>query len=348
MAKDCGTEDFFNRSDGKTALEDGMDACIKAFDKDGDGQLSVGEFGALCRALFRDGSGSPYPLEIKKLAHMFSAFDTNQDGFIDSSEFQSCWSKWITPIVHPVTAFVIVDVQNDFISGSLAVCNCPAGHKGEEVVPVINSLLNKVKFDVVVYSLDWHPSDHLSFVTNVAKFPMHSSSKVTAEEAKVLDTVVFDNPLREQILWPPHCVQETTGAELHPDLKVVDGALTIRKGCDREQDSYSALFDNAGQSSTGLSEQLKAKCVTDVIVCGLATDVCVGATAADSLAEGFRTTVVVDACRGVDLANIETKMAAIADKHGLIVESAKVAGIALGRDRPPELAYKLALHLAKD
>ncbi|KAF0301170.1 Nicotinamidase [Amphibalanus amphitrite] len=346
MAEDCS--EFFNRSDGHATLENGMDACLQAFDLDSDGKLSVDEFGALCRALFRDETGAPYPLEIKKLACMFSVFDTNQDGFIDSAEFQTCWSKWITPILRPITAFVIVDVQNDFISGSLAVCNCPAGHKGEEVVPVINSVLDSVKFDVVVYSLDWHPSDHISFVTNVANFPMHSSSKVSAEEAKVLDTVVFDSPVREQTLWPPHCIQESWGAQLHPDLKVMDEALTIKKGCNREIESYSAFFDNARESSTGLSEQLKQRFVTDVIVCGLATDVCVAATAMDALSEGFRTTVLEDACRGVNAEDIEKKKCAVAEQHGLVVDSAKAGAIAAGRDRPPELAYKLALDLAKN
>ncbi|XP_037087111.1 uncharacterized protein LOC119107683 isoform X2 [Pollicipes pollicipes] len=298
-------DDFFHRSDENLALQDGMDACLKAFDVDRDGRLSVDEFGALCRALFRSEAGEPYPLETKKLAHMFSVFDTNEDGFIDKDEFQRCWSEWITTIVRPVTALVIVDVQNDFISGSLAVCNCPAGQKGDEVIPVINLLLETVKFDVVAYSLDWHPSDHISFITNVANFPMHSSSTV------------------------------------------IDDSLCIKKGCNREIESYSAFFDNAKQSSTGLAGQLRERFVTDVFVCGLATDVCVGATASDAREEGFRTVIIDDASRGVVADNIETMKRNFAGKHGVVVDSAKVGNMALGRDRHPELAYKLALDLAQ-
>ncbi|XP_037087110.1 nicotinamidase-like isoform X1 [Pollicipes pollicipes] len=341
-------DDFFHRSDENLALQDGMDACLKAFDVDRDGRLSVDEFGALCRALFRSEAGEPYPLETKKLAHMFSVFDTNEDGFIDKDEFQRCWSEWITTIVRPVTALVIVDVQNDFISGSLAVCNCPAGQKGDEVIPVINLLLETVKFDVVAYSLDWHPSDHISFITNVANFPMHSSSTVAAADAKTYDKVVFDGePVREQVLWPAHCVQDSWGAQLHPDLKVIDDSLCIKKGCNREIESYSAFFDNAKQSSTGLAGQLRERFVTDVFVCGLATDVCVGATASDAREEGFRTVIIDDASRGVVADNIETMKRNFAGKHGVVVDSAKVGNMALGRDRHPELAYKLALDLAQ-
>lgn len=71
-----------------------------------------------------------------------------------------------------------MDVQNDFITGSLSISNCPAQHDGGEVVPVINKLLDQCSFDVVVYTYDWHPHDHISFVENVHDRPLHSTSKV--------------------------------------------------------------------------------------------------------------------------------------------------------------------------
>ena len=77
-----------------------------------------------------------------------------------------------------MSALLIIDVQNDFIDGSLAIRHCPAGQEGAEVVPTINYLLDTVQFHVVVYSLDWHPPDHISFVENVCNREVHKTSKV--------------------------------------------------------------------------------------------------------------------------------------------------------------------------
>ncbi len=73
----------------------------------------------------------------------------------------------IFQVLHPKNALVIVDVQNDFIDGSLGLINCPAKQDGAEVVPVINEMLDTVPFDAVAYTLDWHPKDHCSFIDNV-------------------------------------------------------------------------------------------------------------------------------------------------------------------------------------
>ncbi len=72
----------------------------------------------------------------------------------------------------------MVDVQNDFIDGTLAIRDCPAGQEGADVVPVISKLIEDVKFDVVVYSLDWHPENHISFLENVGIRPLHHTTKV--------------------------------------------------------------------------------------------------------------------------------------------------------------------------
>lgn len=79
----------------------------------------------------------------------------------------------------PRNALVIVDVQNDFIDGTLALINCPAKQDGAEVVPVINELIRTVPFNVITYTLDWHPEDHCSFVENVHLRKIHEKSKVT-------------------------------------------------------------------------------------------------------------------------------------------------------------------------
>ncbi|KAF0287333.1 Nicotinamidase [Amphibalanus amphitrite] len=275
---------FFGGHEDHLTPDDSMNACFTAFDKDRDDRMSVVEFGGLCRALFRNDVGKPYHLDARKLAEMFSVFDKNE-------------------IVRPVSAFLIVDVQNDFINGSLAICNFQAQQKGEEVVPVINEALDTIKFDVVVYSMDWHPNDHLSFVTNVLKYP------------------------------------------LHPTSPIVDGALWIKKGHNPEIDSYSAFFDNAKISDTGLSRQLRQRGVTDVFVCGIATDVCVGATATHALDEGFRTILVDDACRGVCTDEIEKLKQNIMKANGVVINSTQVKSMVQGRDRRPELGYKLAMRL---
>ena len=93
----------------------------------------------------------------------------------------------------PKSAFVIVDVQNDFISGSLAIKNCPAGQNGEEVVPPINRLLDTVPFTMHCYSLDWHPADHISFIDNVHMRKLSYDSKVSsADRCALYDTVTFE------------------------------------------------------------------------------------------------------------------------------------------------------------
>lgn len=116
----------------------------------------------------------------------------------------------------------MIDVQNDFITGSLALKNSPAQQDGAEVVPVINDILTNHAFDVIVYTFDWHPDDHCSFVTNVGKYPIESSCEITADNVKVFDKVIYDlhdTPMTQEI-WPEHCVQNSEGAELHADLMV--------------------------------------------------------------------------------------------------------------------------------
>lgn len=78
-----------------------------------------------------------------------------------------CWNRWIKVCCRPKSAFLIVDVQNDFITGSLDIKQCAAEHDGLEVIEPINRLLETVQFDGVFYSLDWHPVDHVSFIDNL-------------------------------------------------------------------------------------------------------------------------------------------------------------------------------------
>jgi nicotinamidase/pyrazinamidase len=176
-------------------------------------------------------------------------------------------------------ALVVVDVQNDFLpGGALAVPD------GDAVIPVVNRLMPR--FPLVVATQDWHPPDHGSFAAN-------HPGRAVFEQIQL-------NGL-PQTLWPVHCVQGTPGAELAAALARDRIAKVFPKGTDPGIDSYSGLFDNGHRRSTGLGEWLRARGVTDLYVCGLATDYCVKFTALDAVQMGFKTHLIEDACRGVNL-----------------------------------------------
>ena len=175
-------------------------------------------------------------------------------------------------------ALIIVDVQNDFLpGGSLAV------KEGGQIIPIINKLQDK--FGLVAATQDWHPKDHGSFASNHNKKP---------GEKIILDGL-------EQILWPDHCVQGTFGAEFSPKLNTKHITKVFKKGADKNIDSYSGFFDNGHRKSTGLGDYLKDKAVTDLYIVGLATDYCVKFTALDAVTLGFNTSLILPACRGVNL-----------------------------------------------
>jgi nicotinamidase/pyrazinamidase len=184
-------------------------------------------------------------------------------------------------------ALVLVDLQNDFIpGGSLAV------REGDAVIPIANAL--QKKFNLVVATQDWHPQNHGSFASNHPG--KHPGDMITLGGLP-------------QVLWPDHCVQGSRGARFHPVLNRTHIAKVFRKGTDPEIDSYSTFFDNAHRKSTGLGDYLKHEKVTDVYLAGLATDYCVKYSALDAVHLGFKTHVILDACRGVELKPGDTKKA---------------------------------------
>ena len=177
------------------------------------------------------------------------------------------------------SAFIIVDVQNDFCSGgALEVKN------GEEVVPDINVLLQRDLFGKVVFTADWHPVNHVSFAST--------------HHRKTLEVIETRSGL--QTLWPDHCIENTEGAAFHPFLGVEKGDLIIRKGRGKNLDSYSAFFENDRKTSTGLSGYLKELGITDLYFSGLAFDWCVFFSAMDAVSLGFRAVVVEDLTRAVN------------------------------------------------
>lgn len=206
------------------------------------------------------------------------------------------WRLMNEPKELVVKVLIIVDVQNDFCpGGALAV------RDGDRVVPIINSV--QERFDLVVATQDWHPADHLSFAAN--------------HEGKAPGEVIELNG-RPQVLWPPHCVQNTRGADFKADLDTSRIARVFQKGMDRAVDSYSGFFDNDHIHATGLGDYLREQSADEVYVCGLATDYCVKFSALDARSLGFDTFLIEDASRGVELQEGDVRRA---------VEELRVAGV---------------------
>jgi nicotinamidase/pyrazinamidase len=184
---------------------------------------------------------------------------------------------------------LLVDIQNDFCpGGTLAVPD------GDQVVPVANALLRSGNYDLAIATADCHPANHVSFADN------HAGRAVFEQ---------IDLASGAQTLWPRHCVQGTTGAELHPELGVEKLAYIVEKGTDAAIDSYSGFFDNGQQKETRLRSILEHEACQrgltladiELTVCGLALDYCVAATVRDAVRLGIHTELVVDACRSVNL-----------------------------------------------
>jgi nicotinamidase/pyrazinamidase len=176
-------------------------------------------------------------------------------------------------------ALLVVDMQNDFMpGGALAVPG------GDEIVGTINHLARQ--FTTVVLTQDWHCPGHTSFASS------HPGRQVYE---------TFDAFYGPQVLWPDHCVMGTKGADFHPDLDIPHAGLILRKGYHAPVDSYSAFLEADRQTRTGLDGWLAARGITEVVVCGVATDFCVGWTACDARHFGLTVAVVDEACRGIDL-----------------------------------------------
>ncbi|QWA08964.1 bifunctional nicotinamidase/pyrazinamidase [Sodalis ligni] len=179
-------------------------------------------------------------------------------------------------------ALLLIDLQNDFCpGGALAV------PEGDKVIAVANRAIAFCRREdiPVVASLDWHPSNHGSFAVN-------SGGRVG--EIGLLDGL-------SQVWWPVHCVQDTTGAQLHPELDAEGIRRRIYKGRQAGIDSYSAFYDNGHRAQTELHAYLQAQGIHSLSIMGLATDYCVNYTVLDALSLGYAVDVILDGCRGVDL-----------------------------------------------
>ena len=179
------------------------------------------------------------------------------------------------------TGVIVVDVQADFTelkAGSLAV----PGSDGQYIAAVQKSTRQFIQQGLRIYfTQDWHPANHTSFYSN--------NPGTEPLQVKEIDG-------RPQVMWPPHCVQDTPGAMI---LITADVPIqTARKGMDPSYDSYSGFADDGGRP-TELKDLLQKDGIKKVIVYGLATDYCVKATALDAIAAGFEVDLIIDLCRGI-------------------------------------------------
>lgn len=178
-------------------------------------------------------------------------------------------------------ALILVDLQNDFCwGGALSV------EGGNDVIPIANQLMDK--FDLVVATKDWHPANHGSFAAT-----HHAYWRKPGD--------VIDLNGLPQVLWPIHCVQGTFGSEFVNELNDEKIHHITYKGTDAGIDSYSGFFDNGRKKATDLHDYLQSKGVTEVYVMGLATDYCVKFTALDAMSLDYKTHLILEGARGVNL-----------------------------------------------
>jgi nicotinamidase/pyrazinamidase len=223
-------------------------------------------------------------------------------------------------------ALLVIDVQRDFCELPVpATTTCPKHDvvcsedcvakdigslsvsgttKSSDLFANVNTLQRMASFSHRIASQDWHPGNHMSFARN-------------KEGAKPFATLSFTNNRTHlpynQCMWPAHCVQDTAGAEIvdqvdpMKDRTLPPFSLIVKKATKQEFDGYSAFGDGLTDrgvvkmdEDTGLLKYLHKNGITHLVVCGIATDYCVKETVLDALAYGFKVTLALDACRGVD------------------------------------------------
>ncbi|WP_051609356.1 bifunctional nicotinamidase/pyrazinamidase [Fodinicurvata fenggangensis] len=198
---------------------------------------------------------------------------------------------------------LVVDLQNDFCSGG--ALEVP---EGERVVPVINRLIPA--FANVGATQDWHPVGHSSFASqHEGKAPFETT----------------EMPYGTQVLWPDHCVQGSRGAAFHDDFQLDACQFIVRKGFRKTIDSYSAFYENDGETTTGLSGYLRERGITRLFMTGLALDFCVFYSALDGRREGFEVVLINDATAAIDLnGSREAALWQMEDKGVVMTESTNI------------------------
>ena len=197
---------------------------------------------------------------------------------------------------------IVVDVQADFTlfkNGAMAVDGTDEAYI--KAVQENTKKLRAAGFPIYA-TQDWHPANHTAFFTS------HQGNKA-------FDLIKLRG--KDQILWPPHCVQKTPGAEILVDKKLFKAV--IKKGKDPQYDSYSGFQDDGGKK-TGMDKILKKDGITKLVVYGIATDYWVSATALDAVAAGYRAVLIQNLCRGVALDTTQKAIEEMKTKGILVLD----------------------------
>ncbi|MCY1669208.1 bifunctional nicotinamidase/pyrazinamidase [Rhizobium sp. SL86] len=203
-------------------------------------------------------------------------------------------------------ALLIIDVQNGF---------CPGGNlpvpEGDTIVPIINQLIEDGAYDLIVASQDWHPANHGSFASQHPGMKPFDMGTLSGQP---------------QVMWPDHCVQGTPDADFHPDLITDAFDYIQQKGENPAVDSYSAFRDNDQAAITGLAGYLKAQLVTELDVCGLATDYCVKFSALDArdMLPDVKVRFIEDASRGIAADGVKAAIAEMREAGVTVVHSTEI------------------------
>ncbi|KAJ5103840.1 isochorismatase family hydrolase [Penicillium argentinense] len=207
-----------------------------------------------------------------------------------------------------VPALIVVDMQEDFCppTGSLAV------QDGRTIAPLINTLLAQPGFVARVATLDWHPTDHISFASN---HPAPNNKPFESFIEMQNPAPGKETEIKLQQLWPVHCVADSPGAAIIPEIESNRVDLLVYKGKHSQVEMYSAIADAFGNLDPAVTAQsvnmdlisaLRAKGVTDVFVVGLAGDYCVKCTAVDAVKAGFRSWLIEEGTKCVVPAGWDT------------------------------------------
>lgn len=188
-----------------------------------------------------------------------------------------------------VPALLVVDMQTDFVTGSLAVPDA------QSIIEPINTFLT-LPFARKIGTKDYHPPNHISFASTHPQKALGDKITIYPPGADSDSPIDRERGI-EQILWPDHCVQTTPGAEFVAGLNYTALDGVVHKGMHPGIESYSAFRDPWRINNTELHSLLKG--VTDVFVVGLASDYCVKCTAIDAVQFHYRTWVVTDLSRSV-------------------------------------------------
>ncbi|EFO92985.1 CRE-PNC-1 protein [Caenorhabditis remanei] len=271
-------------------------------------------------------------------------------------------------------ALLVVDFQNDFVDGSLKIGDGDAGQDPNKAIPPLNELLQLNSWDLVVYTKDWHPHNHISFLSQAHNSDREMDKKDENRTLNFFDSVQFMKPIKtEQVLYPDHCIQKSWGSDIHPEVFIVPKAEYIMKGVDPYLDSYSAFNDNNGLSKlvtsffssqllifrTELEDVLHRENIDAVVIAGLAYDICVRFTCLvskilvfenkkivqhfqDAVKQNFLAAVIPDCSAGLTKKGITESEIAFKKQGVAMISKEEAKEITEGAFLPKEWVRKIA------